>query len=159
MDVTGGADVTDDLGDPAERVFTAEHARHLLGRLDPVLQGQDARVRAHERSGAARGVDHLPGLHAEDHAVDDTHARRVVGRDGRVHHDVTLQAVDVQACLCDRRQMCAASDEGDIVPGLAQARTEVTADPSHSDDGKAHGLNSPRPVPRCPQSTPDSLRG
>jgi hypothetical protein len=118
-------------------VLERERARHALGRLDAVLKRQNERMGAHERGGGTCGFDHLPGLHAQDDAIDDADARCLTrdARGGDEH--VALGAADLQARLLDGGPVRATCDEGDLVPGLREASTKVSPNSSDPDDGEA----------------------
>ena len=50
-----------------------------------ILQGHDAGVQPEEGADGVRRIEHLPGLHAEENDLHDTHVRRVIrGVRGRI---------------------------------------------------------------------------
>jgi hypothetical protein len=129
------------------------HGRHLIGRLDAVLQGQHERLRPDEGRGAARRVGDLPGLDRQHHAIDHADATRVVRDGGRVDRHVSGEALHVQTRLGDRRAVRAPRDERDVMPRLGQASSEITSDTSDPDHCEAHGETSmggaSSPATRC----------
>ncbi len=71
--------------------------------------------------------------------IDRADVVRIVGGEGGSGDEVALDAVDAEAGLADRREVRAAREEGDLVPGLDEARAEVAAGSAETDDREAHG--------------------
>ena len=87
-----------------------------------------------ERCGGGLGVVELD---REDHQIDRADRGWVVARLRRPDQDVAERAAQRQPVLPDGREMAAARDEGDVLPGSSEAAAHVAADPARSHDRDA----------------------
>ena len=124
-----GADITlRDIRHAARHVVAAEDRLQSLDRVDAVLQRDDAGRGGDDRADELAGLLGIPQLDREQHDVDGRHRLRIVGRRDLGQRQVALRAFDLQSAVAQRRQVGAAREEDDVVPGRREPPTEITAD-------------------------------
>ena len=96
-DVRGPGDKADDTAESPQDLLGPEDRRELCRRLNPVLEGDDKGFRSDQGSHGLSCVRDLPGLHPHQDRIHRADMYRIVGRLRGVHHEITLQALDVEA--------------------------------------------------------------
>jgi hypothetical protein len=70
LDHAGRGDARRDIGRAAEKLFAREDFCQTLDRLHAVLEGDDERVLAHDRSQLLGRALRVPELHGKHHDID-----------------------------------------------------------------------------------------
>jgi len=132
------ADAGRDVRHARQHVLPADDSRQDLRRLDAVLERNDERALMQHRLELMRSRFHIAELHAEHDEIDGADLRRTLMQERLRHMNVAAAALDFEAVLAHRAQVCAARDEVDFVSCGGQAGAEVSPDAARTEDRDPH---------------------
>ncbi len=141
-DVSRRDDVAHDSAKAAKDVLAAKGAGEMVGRFHAVLQRDCDGVLANQRPGLLRSLGNLPRFSGEDHRIDRSDARWIVGGRRIIDDEVAVDAVDAQSTRAQRSERRATCDEHGVDARFGELAAEVAADSAHSDNRDSQSMRT-----------------